>query len=297
MSEMVSMEQITRGVRAAERIDEPAPIAPFIEVRTVAAETVRDKSAPEKHGVDIPAHNDSPIVERLVSVPQKIHVRNADLPVHVFAHETRANKINNTDQKEIRSAVVKTEKPKAEEEFRRRRGRTRYGEETSYKPRYDYDDHIPNEVPRSLAETSVVKMVERFTPEMQDVHRANTAPETADSPIAKVETIEHKAPEIRELDTHEKSLEVDTPAAQKHVSLEVPHVAETTRRDIEGSDVIPFREFSRIERNTQAEIDEVLVASSTFAGRSTQTFLKISRFTDSFSVAASTIRSQSANAL
>src|SRR4029450_7842363 len=58
---------------------------------------------------------------------------------------------------------------------------------------------------------------------------------------------------------------------------------------------LPGRSVTEARRVT--EIDEVLVASSTLAGRSTQTFLKISRLTDSFSVAASTIRSQSANCL
>src|SRR5882724_9515082 len=58
---------------------------------------------------------------------------------------------------------------------------------------------------------------------------------------------------------------------------------------------LPGRSVTEARRVT--EIDEVLVASSTLGGRSTQSFLKMSRFSCSFSVAASTIRSQSANGL
>ncbi|MND01363.1 hypothetical protein D3C83_203310 [compost metagenome] len=58
---------------------------------------------------------------------------------------------------------------------------------------------------------------------------------------------------------------------------------------------LPGRSVTEASRVT--EIDEVLVASSTLGGRPSQTFLKISRLTASFSVAASTIRSQSANTL
>ena len=58
---------------------------------------------------------------------------------------------------------------------------------------------------------------------------------------------------------------------------------------------LPGRSVTEASRVT--EIDEVLVASSTLDGRPSQTFLKISRLTPSFSVAASTIRSQSANGL
>ncbi len=58
---------------------------------------------------------------------------------------------------------------------------------------------------------------------------------------------------------------------------------------------LPGRSVTEASRVT--EIDEVLVASSTLDGSPSQTFLKISRLTPSFSVAASTIRSQSANGL
>src|ERR1044072_3123767 len=58
---------------------------------------------------------------------------------------------------------------------------------------------------------------------------------------------------------------------------------------------LPGRSVTEASRVT--EIDEVLVASSTLGGRPSQTFLKISRLTCSFSVAASTTRSQSENCL
>ena len=58
---------------------------------------------------------------------------------------------------------------------------------------------------------------------------------------------------------------------------------------------LPGRSVTDASRVT--EIDEVLVASSTLGGRPSHSLRKMSRFTDSFSVAASTTRSQSANCL
>src|SRR6478735_4528150 len=58
---------------------------------------------------------------------------------------------------------------------------------------------------------------------------------------------------------------------------------------------LPGRSVTEASRVT--EIDEVLVASSTLGGRPSHSLLKMSRFTPSFSVAASTTRSQSANCL
>src|SRR5258708_32314081 len=58
---------------------------------------------------------------------------------------------------------------------------------------------------------------------------------------------------------------------------------------------LPGRSVTEARRVT--EIDEVLVASSTLGGRPSHNFLKMSRLTLSFSVAASTTRSQSANCL
>ena len=63
------------------------------------------------------------------------------------------------------------------------------------------------------------------------------------------------------------------------------------------SSISVTRLASVTEASRVTEIDEVLVASSTLGGRPSQTFLKISRLIASFSVAASTTRSQSANCL
>src|SRR5205823_3487812 len=89
-------------------------------------------------------------------------------------------------------------------------------------------------------------------------------------------------------------------AAKVASSVAMPRISST--RPISGTGFmkcmpmnLPGRSVTEARRVT--EIDEVLVASSTLGGRSTQSFLKMSRFSCSFSVAASTIRSQSANGL
>lgn len=159
------------------------------------------------------------------------------------AKEQRAPKVETQlgTKKEVRSEPEhKAETPP--EKFRMRRGRERFGSEYRAPVSHRESEEALISTPRSVAETAVIRMLERFAPEAAVERREDSITNVRETPIARAE-----APVL--------------PAMRPETELPAPEQSMSRLNlDIERAEnLIPF-EQAKSERVVRTEIDEVLAA-------------------------------------
>lgn len=125
------------------------------------------------------------------------------------------------------------------EKFRIRRGREMRFDEYRAPVSHHESEEVAESTPRSIAESAVIKMLERFAPAIEEETREVTTEQVRENPIATLEV----TPRIAVLNTAEQS----------------PRWIEKREDEAIENRVVSF-ETAESERPARAEIDEVLAA-------------------------------------
>ncbi len=198
-------------------------VAPEIQQNTAQAEMARVDTAP-------------------VEVRQrKLEISN--LPVAEMKDTAKAE-VPVVETKEVRIQEPRVEKAKPVEEFRGRRGRTRYDAPSPYAARHDNDNEEVRDERRSDEKSTKVDMSERFTPEVQS-ERAEQKEEIYREPVVEAVAIVKRTEEL------------SVPVVQEQLTNVILESA-PLRTEGDRMNVVPFPQFATAERARPAEIEAIL---------------------------------------